>query len=57
MELIFGVVATSGLGYIVGKLERMEEKLNHLEQQILVLSLSVEKRKEIKTRESKHEST
>lgn len=46
MEILFSVIATSGLGYIVSKLEKLEAKLNHLEDQILVINLSIEKRRD-----------
>lgn len=45
MEVFFSVIATSGLGYIVSKLEKLEAKLNRLEDQILIINLSIEKRK------------
>lgn len=45
MELISGIVVTALIGYFVSKVEKIEQKLNNLEDEILLMKVSIPKRK------------
>jgi len=44
MEVLFGLLSTSMLGYLIAKLEKMEEKVNHIENELIALQSSLPKR-------------
>lgn len=45
MEVVFGLLSTSMLGYLIAKLEKMEEKLNILENELIEVRAVLPKRK------------
>lgn len=45
MDMILGIVASIFLGYLISKLEKIEGKLNNLEDDLILLKASLPKRK------------
>lgn len=44
MELLFGLISSAALGYIISKLEKMEAHLNQLENEIIIIKVKLPKR-------------
>lgn len=46
MDAILGIVATALVGYFVSKVEKIEAKLNRLEDEILLMKVAIPKRRD-----------
>jgi len=49
-EIVVTVLITGGFGYIGTKLEKLEEKVDLVENDLIKLSVAIEKRAEIRRR-------
>lgn len=45
MDIFLSILISAGLGYIISKLDKIEEKFNKMENDIIKLWLLVDKRK------------
>jgi len=45
MEALFFILCSAAIGYVISKLERIENRINSLEDEILRISFHQEKRK------------
>jgi hypothetical protein len=44
MEVLFGLISSAALGYIISKLEKVEQHLNQLENEIIIIKVKLPKR-------------